>query len=255
MVNSRANKLFKSLAIKFCVAVITFSIGITAYLVWSVTPVQPAAPTQPAAPPQPVEVDYESAEIGTLKRSILEAKAKGWNTVELSSIGCGSDIGSLKTTLSRDTVVLAELVEKKTYADTWGLRTWYKFKSTETLVKHPPPRFLSLPFTSGPSEMLPVAEDEFLIQEINGQMEIDGITVTQYSNGAKYVEGQTYLLFLWIDPSNRTAARSGSDPLGVFLVDSDGNLRPYVDRENRLHTELGKRYQNSVDNLRQALKK
>lgn len=245
MVNSRA----KSLAIKFCVAVITFSIGVAAASFITV------APPQPTPAPQPVEINYESAEIGTLKRMILEAKAKGKTTIELSVLGCGWDIGSLKEALSRDTVVLAELVEKKTYADPWGLNTWYKFKIKETLVKHPIPNLsYFLPLPSGPSELLPAAEDEFMIQETNGQMEIDGITVTQHSNGAKYVEGQTYLLFLWID-SNRTAIRSGTDPLGVFLVESDGNLLPYVKRPYRLNGELGKRYQNSVDNLRQALKK
>ena len=122
-------------------------------------------------------------------------------------------------------------------------------------MKHSLPRLSYLPLPSGPSEMFPVAEAEFMIQETNGQMEIDGITVTQYSNGARYVNGQTYLLFLWIDPSNRTAIRSGTDPLGVFLVESDGNLRPYEKRPYRLNTELRKRYQNSLDKLRQALKK
>ena len=247
MVNSRA----KSLAIKFCVAAITFLIGLAVASFMAVAP-----PPQPTAPPlQSVEINYEGAEIGTLKRMVLEAKAKGKTTVELGSLGCGWDIGSLKQALSRDTVVLAELVEKKTYADTWGLGTWYKLKIKETLVKHPIPRLSYLPFPSGPSEMLPVTEDEFMIQEINGQMEIDGIKVTQSSNDAKYVEGQTYLLFLWIDPSNRTAIRSGTDPLGVFLVESDGNLRPYVKRPYRLNEELGKRYQNSLDKLRRALKK
>ena len=111
MVNSRA----KSLTINFCVAVITFSIGVAAAWFMFVAPPQPTTP-----PPQRVEINYESAEIGTLKRMIQEAKAKGKTTVELSSLGCGWDIGSLKAALSRDTVVLAELVEKKTYADTWG---------------------------------------------------------------------------------------------------------------------------------------
>ena len=246
MVNTKA----KSLVIKFCVAVITFSIGVAAASFRTVAPPQPTT-----ASPQPVEINYESADIGTLKRMILEAKAKGKTTVELNVLGCGWDIGSLREALSRDTVVLAELVDKKTSADTSGLNTWYKFKIKETLVKHPIPNLsYFLPLPSGPSEMLPVAEDEFMIQETNGQMEIDGITVTQHSNGAKYLEGQTYLVFLWID-SNRTAIRSGTDPLGVFLVESDGNLRPYVRRPYRLNEELGKRYQNSLGKLRKAVKK
>jgi len=103
--------------------------------------------------------------------------------------------------------------------------------------------------------MLPIAEDEFLIEEANGQMVIDGVTVTQHSNGAKFVEGQTYLLFLWIDPSTRTAALSASDPLGVFLVDSNENLSPYIDEPYPFRTTLAKRFNNSVNELRQYLKK
>ena len=103
--------------------------------------------------------------------------------------------------------------------------------------------------------MLPVAEDEFLIYEVNGQMEIDGITVTQDSNGAEYFEDQTYLLFLWIEPSKRIAIRSGTDPRGVFLVDSEGNLSSYLDQPYPLKTELGKRFNNSIENLRKHLKK
>jgi hypothetical protein len=102
--------------------------------------------------------------------------------------------------------------------------------------------------------MLPIAEDEFVIQETNGQMVIDGVTVVQSSNGAKYLEDQTYLLFLWIEPSNRTAVRSSTDPLGVFLLDSDGNLNSYIDRPYPLKTDLDKRFGNSIYNLGRALR-
>ena len=251
MIGSRENKA-RSLATKFSVALITFAIGIVAAWFWTFTRTSPT-PTPPQHPP--VEVNYADADPGTLKRAIQDAKARGENTVELSVLGCGWDIGSLKTVLSRDTVVVADLLAKKTYADTWGLRTWYKFKIKETLLKHPPPRLAYPPFPNGLSEMLPIAEDEFLIQEANGQMEIDGVTVKQYSNGAWYHEDKTYLLFLWIDPSRRTAIRSGTDPLGVFLVDSDENFSPYVDKPYPLRTQLAKRFNNSVANLREALKK
>jgi hypothetical protein len=103
--------------------------------------------------------------------------------------------------------------------------------------------------------MLPIADDEFLIQELNGQIVIDGVTVTQHSNGAKYLEGQTYLLFLWMDPTTRTAVRSATDPLGVFLVDSNGNLSPYIDRPYPFKDALDKRFNNSVNDLRRYLKK
>jgi hypothetical protein len=114
-------------------------------------------------------------------------------------------------------------------------------------VEHHPRRPAGL-FHGAPSDMLPIADDEFLIQEINGQMVIDGVTITQRSNGAKYLEGQTYLLFLWMDPSTRTAVRSATDPLGVFLVDSNGNLSPYIDQPYPLKDALAKRFNNSVNN-------
>ena len=241
-----------SVAIRLPVAVITFAIGIAVYLAWNTSRTS-RTPQQP--PPLKVEKVEVTADIGTLKRDIQEAKARGDNTVEIGVIGCGAAIGSLQQELSRDTVVLADLVGKRTYAETFGLRTWYRFKTRETLVEHPTPRYLAGLFKGAPSDMLPIAEDEFLIEGVNGQMVIDGVTVTQHSNGAKYLVGQTYLLFLWIDASTRTAALSASDPHGVFLVDSDGNLNAYVEEPYPFKTALAKRFNNSVNNLRGYLKK
>jgi len=241
----------KKLATKLGVAVMTFAIGIGAHWAWTFR-----APKLTAQRTRVVETFvYESADPGTLRASILDAKAKGESKLELVVIGCGAEIGSLQAALSTNKVVLAELVGKKTYADTWGLRTWYRFKLKETLVEHAPPRKLSSAFQSAPSDMLPIADDEFLMQEANGRMEIDGVTVIQRSNGARYLENQTYLLFLWMDPSKRTAFLTGSDPLGVFLVDNDGNLTSYVDETYPLKTELAKRFNNSLNNMREALKK
>ena len=246
----RPKKRWLSLTARFCVAVITFVIGVAAYRAFTFRTPKPVPQQQP-----PLEVSHESADPGTLRAMILEAKARGEKKVEIGVIGCSWDVGSLRTALSRDTVVLAELVGKKTYADTWGLRTWYKLKIKETLLDHAPPRRSDWMFQSAPSDMLPIAEDEFVIQEANGRMEIDGVTVIQGSNGARYSEDQTYLLFLWIDPAKRTAIPGGTDALGVFLVDDHGNITSYVDESYPLKTDIGKRFNNSVDNMRQALKK
>ena len=253
MVDTIGHKLWSSMAPKFGVAVITFAIGVAVSFAWTIRRSSPTPQRHPIESTH-AEVNYANAEIGTLRHDILQAKARGDKTLQLVVLGCGSEIGSLKSALSRDTIVLADLVGKKTYEDTYGLRTWYRFKTRETLREHPkpPPAYL---FASAPSDMLPIAEDEFLIQEANGQMEIDGVTVTQRSNGAKYVEGQTYLLFLWMDPSKRTAFRTAADPLGVFLVDSNGNLSSYLDRPYPFKTALAKRFNNSINELRQALKK
>ena len=246
MVESTGKKAWLSLATRVCVAVIAFAIGLATH--WAST----FLPTESMMRQPSHEAGYRSA--STLKGRILEAKVRGQHTLELNILGCGWDIGSLQEAISRDTVVLAELTGKKTYENTYGLYTWYKFKTRETLVEHPPPRSFFY-FQSAPSDLLPIAEDEFVIAETNGQMVIDGVTVKQRSNGAEYVEDQTYLLFLWIEPSKRTAVRASTDPLGVFLVDRDGNLNSYIERPYPLKTELGKRFKNSINNLRRALKK
>ena len=247
MVDYRENKM-RSVVTNLCVAVITFATGIAAS--WALIPVRKPPLTLPH-----LEVNYDTAEAGTLKRTIQDAKARGENKVEIQVLACGSYIGNLQQALSRDTIVLADLLEKKTYADTYGLRTWYRLKIKETLVEHAPPHLAYSPFPTAPSDMLPIAEDEFLIVEANGWMEIDGVTVIQHSNGAWYLEGQTYLLFLWLDPSKRTAMRTGTDPLGVFLVDNDGTLSPYVNQPYPLRSELAKRFNNSTNELRRVLKK
>jgi hypothetical protein len=238
-----------SLPARLCVAVMTFAIGFAVHWALTVTPPQPTPPQ-----PSPV-VSYTTAEPGSLRARILEAKDNGDNKVEIAVIGCGWEMGGLRKALSSDTIILAELVGKKTYEDTFGLHTWYRFKIKETLVEHTPPRLNYSVFQSAPSDMLPIAEDEFLLQGANGRMEIDGVTVIQHSNGAAYLENQTYLLFLWIDRSLRTAIPTGTDAFGVFLVDNDGNLTSYVDQPYRLKTDIAKRFKNSVNNMREALKK
>ena len=76
----------------------------------------------------PLEANYPDAEFGTLKRTVQEAKARGDKTIEFGLLLCGGDIGTLPEALSRDTVVVADLVEKKTYVETSFLHTWYRFK-------------------------------------------------------------------------------------------------------------------------------
>jgi hypothetical protein len=202
---------------------------------------------------QPPSVAHNQS--GTLKGRILDAKAEGLDEVKLSLLSCGYDIGSLRTALARDTVVLAEAVGKKTLADEDGLRTWYRFKIAETLSEKPMPKYPnydSLP--DPPNDMQPLGEDEFVILEANGQMEIDGVRVIQRSNGVVYEDGGVYLLFLHIEPRKRVAVRSGTDPLGVFLVAKDGTFRSYIDRSYPLRDQMASRYGNSIEKLRAALK-
>jgi hypothetical protein len=205
----------------------------------------------PEEPPPSVQ----QGQWATLKGRILDAKAEGLDEVELSLLSCGYDIGGLREVLARDTIVLAEMVGKKTVAGHDTLTTWYRFRIVETFSQKPMPKYPnydSLP--DPPEEMRPLKEDEFVILEANGQMEIDGVRVIQRSNGVEYRDGASYLLFLHIEPRKRVAVRSGTDPLGVFLVAKDGTFKPYIDSPYPLRDQMTKRYGNSIEKLRTALK-
>jgi len=197
----------------------------------------------------------QHGEVGTLKGRILDAKAEGLDEVQLSLLICGWDIGNLREALQRDTVMLAEVVGKKTFADTDGLQTWYKFKIVEKLSEKPLPKYPTYSwFPDPPGEMKPLNENEFAMVETNGQMEIDGVRVTQRSNSVAYSVGGTYLIFLHLDPAKRVAVRAGTEPTGVFLVDKDGTFKAYIDRPHPLRDQLASQYGNSIANLRKALK-
>lgn len=201
-------------------------------------------------PPSLPEGDW-----GTLEREVFQAKAQGRQEIEISSILCGSDIGSLNTAMRRDTIVLAEAIDKKTYADTFDLRTWYKFRTVEALSQRPVPKYLSsTSWSAPPEEIKPLQEHEFVIEELNGVLEIDGVRVIQHSNSPVYSVGSTYLLFLHLESSRRVAARSGTDPLGVFTVDDSGTLSAYVTEQYPLRKQMETRFGNSITNLRSALK-
>ena len=102
--------------------------------------------------------------------------------------------------------------------------------------------------------MKPLDENEFVMVETNGQMDIDGVRVTQFSNSPRYSVGGTYLIFLHLDRAKRVAVRAGTEPSGVFLVDKDGTFRAYIDSPHPLRDDLARRYGNSIDKLRRALK-
>ena len=194
-------------------------------------------------------------EIATLKGRILDAKAEGLDEVQLSVLICGWDIGSLREAIQRDTIMLADVIDKKTLAYTDDLRTWYRFRIVDTLSEKPRPKYPTYSwFPDPPAEMMPLQENEFVMVETNGEMVIDGVRVTQLSNSVRFTVGGTYLIFLHLDRAKRVAVRAGTEPNGVFLVGKDGTFKAYIDQPHPLRDDLDKQYGSSIGKLREALK-
>ena len=113
-------------------------------------------------------------EYGSLKWRIQQAKQKGEQQLQIASIICyGSEFRNpqeaLKEALSYFAVIVAEPIEKKTYADSDTLYSWYRFRVVETITPKPMEECPSC-INPGdpPSDMLPLNRDEILIPQAGG---------------------------------------------------------------------------------------
>jgi hypothetical protein len=192
----------------------------------------------------------EQAEYGSLKWHIQQAKARGEKEYVTGVLACGTEVSTLNQALSTYSVVVAQLIEKRTYAENYGLHTWYKFRVLETLSYKPLPRYSRWSsFVPQPSD-LPVGADEILMQGGDGSIVIDGVTVIQRSNSPDYLPSKQYLLFVELDPSRRLAAVPWPDEAGIFIVDADGVVKATDNLSYDLKDQMGERFGNSVERLK-----
>ena len=195
-------------------------------------------------------------EYGSLRWRVQEAKRNGERQVELITISCGgrefrNPQEALKEALSYYAVIVAEPIEKKSYADKDHVLTWYRFKIIETLNPRP---LAPCPDCIGsfdpPSDMLPIGNDEILILQGGGTITIDGVKVIHhYSSNRPYSLSQKSLLFLTPDSTKRTGIASAT----VFAVDNGGILKA-TDPDSLTECIL-KHYQNSLDRLKSDIQR
>src|SRR5262245_18225599 len=197
-------------------------------------------------------------EYGSLRWNIQEAKRRGERQLERITIGCGSEFSNprepLKEALSYFAVIVAEPIEKKTYADKDKVVTWYRFRIIETLN----PRPLALcpgcnDSFDPPGDLLPIGNDEILIIQNGGTIIIDGVKVIDHYSYQPYSLSQKYLLCLRPYSTIKTGiAGMGSD--GVFEVDSEGILKS-TSPHHSLTEYILKHHQNSLDRLKSDIQR
>jgi len=198
-------------------------------------------------------------EEGSLRWDVQEAKRKGERQLEIITISCGTQLSNpqkaLKEALSYFAVIVAEPIEKKSYAEEDAVVTWYRFRIIETLN----PRPLACPGCSDsfdpPGDMLPIGNDEILILQGGGTIIIDGVKVVHhFSNKLPYSLSQKYLLFLRPDSTKRTGV-AGLGPSGVFTVESEGKLKPTTPHPTALSMYILEHNQNSLDRLKSDIQR
>jgi len=240
----------KRLFFRLSTALLTFLIGITLSLSWYASRQSLGLKEKSTSVP-----DTQWAEYGTLMWNVQMAKARGEKEYAISSIGCGMGVSTLKEALSGYTIVIAQPVEKKTFMNTYGLRTWYRFKVTETLSSKPVHDFHreSLASVEIPADLLPVHADEILIPESGGIVEVEGVKVAEYSNSPQYSLSNKYLLFLELDSDRQVGFVPWTDEIGIFTVDDNGKLKASDNDSYDLKEKMASRFDNSVEHLKSYL--
>lgn len=135
------------------------------------------------------------------------------------------------------------------------IHTWYKFRILENLSGKPLSAYRACCDPDSdwgkliPQEMLPVNEDEFMIEIDGGTVEIDGVKVTQNSGRTKFSESERYLLFLVTDVSGKVAG-FGMGMDGVYTISRENTLVPISKRNERVIQDITGLYNSSLDSLK-----
>lgn len=186
-----------------------------------------------------------------------QAKNEGMQTVTIPSLQIEYSGDSTAITLEEavkvSTVVIAQLVEKKSYEQNGNnIVTWNKFRIKEVLAEASEKLCPHCPSEKPPQEMLPLQSQEFLLSKAGGRLSIDGIEIEQIEAGfPEFQENARYLLFITLHPTGVAATMGG--PVGVFRLNDKGNALPVSESSHLLKKEFKDKLGNSPDRLRSLL--
>lgn len=201
--------------------------------------------------------DKERRRVITLEERARLAKARGDKRVYLPAVASlymeSESPEELKGRLPDYTVLVAELVGRKTYVRDGGMRTWYKFKTLDAFRLSPPLTFLAPTRESVHVELLPIRENEFVINRPGGSLMMDGIEIVQGEQDVPaFANTQRYMLILSFEPSSRV----GEIILGgqsILPVNPDNTLDP-KQPQHMLQRVLTEHYAGSLEQLKQTLR-
>ncbi|HXQ74063.1 MAG TPA: hypothetical protein VN844_26405 [Pyrinomonadaceae bacterium] len=203
-----------------------------------------------------IEELEKSPERGKLVWHSQMAKAKGRQNVLLDSTIVDYAVPrSLETALANYHLVVAEPVSSRSYAATYNVHTWYKFRIVEELSTPNIPCVDCFSLVGPPEDLLPLESNEFLSAQLGGEATVDGISIKSTDASFPNFEiGQRYLLLVAFD-ENRIIGKLSSGPWGAFVVNSSDSLEPINSRlKHPFRERLSAQFGNSLHSLRAALR-
>jgi hypothetical protein len=202
-----------------------------------------------------LEALEKSPDYNKLSWHAKKAKLKGEKQVTLPAPaidypGGGAD---LNQALSNFSVAIVQPVASETGAiNDYSVTNWYKVKVLEYLSKKDSPCITCPTLEQVPQSLLPLGQDEVVLDMVGGNMVIDGVNITMAAKHFPLKKSKKYLLLLVTNPSG--TALIGAGPLGAFLIDDDDKLKPVGDASHHLARDMISNFGSDVSMLRQHLK-
>lgn len=130
------------------------------------------------------EAQQTTPEPGTLAYLAQQAQANGSTYVEIPApIEIHEEFTNLDDVFSRYNLIVADLVEKRTYDDATAdyMYTWYKFRIVEVLNPQAVTQCPACPNPPAPPPgMLPLQQNEFLAVSYFGSAVVNGVQMLSY---------------------------------------------------------------------------
>lgn len=213
--------------------------------------------TQKSSPQRIAELEDKERHHKLSLREIAElSKARGKNETALPGVfvlyPIARDEDTLDRLLSKYTIVVAQLIDEKSYIDEHEkIYSWCKFRVLDTISQAPSQSFMSRTL---PAEILPIAQDELVMSREGGRINIDGVEIIQHEQTlGEFRLSQKYLLVVSFDPITRTAELA-LGPQSILRINSDRTLDSRQS-EHILQHVLATRHRSSIDQLKTDLEK
>ena len=160
-----------------------------------------------------------------------------------------AELEDLDHALAHTTVVVARLIASETVYTKDEITTWRKYAIAEKLSRQ-----LEIPAQHCgeiPSSMLPLKSEEFVIPEIGGTVEVDGVRLIQRDSTESDIPAQDrHLIFVLIVCSG-SIALPNYGPYGHFSLDDSDNVHiSAISQNNPLKDELLERTGGKLSSLR-----
>jgi hypothetical protein len=203
-----------------------------------------------------------SEEWATLLERVQKAKELGKNKVIFPApIGIPTYVENLSEAIDKNRIIVVQPIIRKSYPQgEMDIITWHKFRIIEELS---PGRdsntSLDYSIEALPEEidgdLLPVEDNEILVRQAGGILNIDGITLIQETAKFPLLSNrEKYLLFISKNSSQKVG-RIGLGPYGVFAISHDNLLIPLVKSQHPIGRDIKRNFRHSLDRLKMNLNK